>query len=116
VAALIRVIGHELNNSLAPIKSIAGSLESLLGRDPMPADWRDDMSHGLSIIARGPTRSGRFTSAYARLARLPPPSRVATELAPLVRPRRVARITAADRARRGPAWWWTPTPISSSSC
>ena len=82
---LIRVIGHELNNSLAPIKSIAGSLESMLGRDPMPADWRDDMSHGLSIIAARSDALGRFTSAYARLARLPPPSRVPTELAPLMR-------------------------------
>jgi nitrogen fixation/metabolism regulation signal transduction histidine kinase len=87
---LIRVIGHELNNSLAPIKSIAGSLESLLDRDPLPADWRDDMSHGLSIIASRSDALGRFTSAYARLARLPPPSRVRTELAPLMR--RVASL------------------------
>ena len=82
---LIRVIGHELNNSLAPIKSIAGSLESLLGREPLPADWRDDMTHGLGIIASRSDALGRFTSAYARLARLPPPSRVPTELGPLVR-------------------------------
>jgi len=82
---LIRVIGHELNNSLAPIKSIAGSLESLLGRDPLPGDWRDDMTHGLGIIAARSDALGRFTSAYARLARLPPPSRVRTELAPLLR-------------------------------
>jgi two-component system, NtrC family, nitrogen regulation sensor histidine kinase NtrY len=88
---LIRVIGHELNNSLAPIKSIAGSLESLLGRDPMPADWRDDMSHGLSIIAARSDALGRFTSAYARLARLPPPQRIKTDLAPLVR-----RVAALD--------------------
>ena len=88
---LIRVIGHELNNSLAPIKSIAGSLESMLGRDPMPADWREDMSHGLSIIAARSDALGRFTSAYARLARLPPPQRVKTDLGPLVR-----RVAALD--------------------
>ena len=100
---LIRVIGHELNNSLAPIKSIAGSLESLLGRDPMPADWRDDMSHGLSIIAARSDALGRFTSAYARLARLPPPQRVKTELGPLVR--RVAALDtrAAVTLVEGPA-------------
>src|ERR1051325_10507674 len=39
---LIRVIGHELNNSLAPIKSIAGSLGALVSRTPPPDDWRDD--------------------------------------------------------------------------
>jgi two-component system, NtrC family, nitrogen regulation sensor histidine kinase NtrY len=33
---LIRVIGHEMNNSLAPIKSIAGSLATIVERDPRP--------------------------------------------------------------------------------
>src|SRR5450755_1458934 len=36
---LVRVLGHELNNSLAPIKSIAGSLEAIAARDPLPDDW-----------------------------------------------------------------------------
>jgi nitrogen fixation/metabolism regulation signal transduction histidine kinase len=71
---LIRVIGHELNNSLAPIKSIAGSLEGLLGRTPPPPDWRDDMRRGLAIIASRSDALGRFTAAYARLARLPAPN------------------------------------------
>jgi signal transduction histidine kinase len=70
---LIRVLGHELNNSLAPIKSIAGSLESLLSRDPPPADWRDDMRRGLAVIASRSEALSRFMGAYARLARLPPP-------------------------------------------
>src|SRR5215212_10895029 len=48
---IVRVLGHELNNSLAPIKSIAGSLETLIRRDPPPADWRDDARSGLNIIA-----------------------------------------------------------------
>src|SRR5881394_752680 len=39
---LVRVLGHELNNSLAPIKSVAGSLENLLRRDPLPTDWHED--------------------------------------------------------------------------
>jgi two-component system, NtrC family, nitrogen regulation sensor histidine kinase NtrY len=72
---LIRVIGHELNNSLAPIKSIAGSLESLLGHDPPPDDWRDDMQRGLAVIASRADALSRFTTAYARLARLPAPNK-----------------------------------------
>ena len=71
---LIRVIGHELNNSLAPIKSIAGSLEGLIGRTPPPPDWRDDMRRGLAIIASRSDALSRFTAAYARLARLPAPN------------------------------------------
>src|SRR6476661_2676604 len=70
---LIRVIGHELNNSLAPIKSIAGSLATLLERDPPPADWREDMQRGLSVIASRSEALSRFMNAYARLAKLPRP-------------------------------------------
>src|SRR6186713_3435670 len=75
---LIRVIGHEMNNSLAPIKSIAGSLATILERDPPPSDWRDDMQRGLAVIASRSESLSRFMSAYARLAKLPPP-----KLAPL---------------------------------
>src|SRR5436305_10364903 len=39
---LVRVLGSEMNNSLAPIKSLAGSLETLLRREPRPRDWKDD--------------------------------------------------------------------------
>jgi two-component system, NtrC family, nitrogen regulation sensor histidine kinase NtrY len=70
---LIRVLGHELNNSLTPIKSIAQSLASLVARTPRPADADADMSRGLEIIADRADALARFTDAYARLARLPPP-------------------------------------------
>jgi nitrogen fixation/metabolism regulation signal transduction histidine kinase len=82
---LIRVLGHELNNSLAPIKSIAGSLESLLGRTPPPSDWREDMQRGLAVIASRADALSRFTGTYARLARLPPPERKRVEFDALMR-------------------------------
>ena len=75
---LIRVIGHEMNNSLAPIKSIAGSLSSIIDREPPPSDWREDVQRGLGVIASRSESLSRFMSAYARLAKLPPP-----KLAPL---------------------------------
>lgn len=81
---LIRVIGHELGNSLAPIKSIAGSLETLLQRNPLPADWRDDMTKGLHVIASRTESLSRFTAAYARLARLPAPILAPVVLKPLL--------------------------------
>jgi len=71
---LLRVLGHELNNSLAPIKSMAATLESLLARNPRPADWQDDMVRGLAVIASRSEALGRFMGDYARLARLPQPS------------------------------------------
>ncbi len=70
---LVRVLGHELNNSLAPIKSIAGSLETLIKREPLPDDWRDDTRRGLSIIATRSEGLSRFLGSYARLAKLPRP-------------------------------------------
>ncbi|HUJ39964.1 MAG TPA: ATP-binding protein [Candidatus Acidoferrales bacterium] len=71
---LIRVLGHELNNSLAPVKSIADSLSTLLSREALPADWRDDTQRGLEVISGRVEALGRFTSAYAKLARLPSPT------------------------------------------
>ena len=88
---LIRVIGHELGNSLAPIKSIAGSLETLLRREPPPADWRDDMQRGLQVIASRTESLGRFTGAYARLARLPAPRLAPVTITPLLQ-----RVAAFD--------------------
>jgi nitrogen fixation/metabolism regulation signal transduction histidine kinase len=82
---LIRVIGHELNNSLAPIRSVAGSLEALVLREPRPADWEEDLRRGLSVIAARAEALRRFMDAYAQLARLPAPSRRRVELGPLVR-------------------------------
>jgi two-component system nitrogen regulation sensor histidine kinase NtrY len=70
---LVRVIGHELNNSLAPIKSIAGTMEKMLLKTPRPEDWESDLQNGLAIIASRADSLSRFMEAYARLARLPPP-------------------------------------------
>jgi two-component system nitrogen regulation sensor histidine kinase NtrY len=82
---LVRVLGHELNNSLAPIKSIAGSLESLVKRDPLPSDWREDTSRGLSIIATRSEGLSRFMGAYARLAKLPRPQLAPVEIGVWIR-------------------------------
>ena len=71
---LVRVLGHELNNSLTPIKSIAGSLENLMAGDTLPADWQEDMRRGLAVISARSEALSRFIGAYARLAKLPRPT------------------------------------------
>ncbi len=70
---LIRVLGHEINNSLAPIKSISGSLQDLIRRERRPPDLDDDIAQGLAVITARSEALARFMSSYARLARLPPP-------------------------------------------
>src|SRR3954471_2938 len=82
---LVRVLGHEMNNSLAPIKSLAGSLEALLRKEPRPADWQDDARSGLKSIAGRADSLSRFMEAYARLARLPPPQKEYFDLSELIR-------------------------------
>jgi two-component system, NtrC family, nitrogen regulation sensor histidine kinase NtrY len=82
---LIRVLGHEMNNSLAPIKSIAGSLESRLAREPRPPDLDEDIRRGLAVIASRSEALSRFMEAYSRLARLPPPQLQPVDMGALVR-------------------------------
>src|SRR5947209_13145987 len=88
---IVRVLGHELNNSLAPIKSIAGSLASLLAREPLPPDWRDDARRGLDVVSARAESLSRFTESYARLARLPGP-----RLAPVALGRLVRRVAGPE--------------------
>ena len=92
---LVRVLSHELNNSLAPIRSIAGSLTSLLTREPRPDDWLADAQRGLAVVSSRTEALTRFLEGYATLARLPAPRLASVALAPLVE--RVAGIETRVR-------------------
>jgi nitrogen fixation/metabolism regulation signal transduction histidine kinase len=89
---LIRVLSHEINNSLAPIQSIAGSLRALLERRPPAApgtgaasEASGELKEGLDIIETRSRSLARFMHAYARLARLPKPTLGTVDAAALVR-------------------------------
>lgn len=82
---LIRVLSHEINNSLAPIQSIAGTLQRLAEQEPPPPDLGDDLRQGLGIISGRSRALSRFMAEYARLARLPPPSRQPMDVGAWVR-------------------------------
>lgn len=85
---IVRVLSHEINNSLAPIKSITGSLLSLLDRKPgAPPHFDDveDLRRGLNVIGGRSEALVRFMSAYARLAKLPAPNRVSLDVGTWVR-------------------------------
>jgi len=87
---IIRVIGHELNNSLAPITSLAGSMGRLTEQDPLPADWRTDLGRGLEVISSRAEALARFMSDCSRLAKMPEPSLAPVDIAACVR--RVAEL------------------------
>ena len=100
---IIRVLSHEINNSLAPIKSIAGSLGSLMRRQPAPEDLESNLTGGLKVIAGRSESLGRFMAAYARLARLPAPKLRSTDIEPLIRRNAALETRIQVEVADGPA-------------
>jgi nitrogen fixation/metabolism regulation signal transduction histidine kinase len=92
---LIRVIGHEVNNSLTPIRSLAGTLRDMLQRTLAPGQARAETLEALGVIAERTEGLGRFLAQYSRLARLPPPRPRWVPLAPLL-----ARVAVLDPEHR----------------
>jgi two-component system nitrogen regulation sensor histidine kinase NtrY len=89
---VVRVLGHELNNSLAPIKSIAGSLEEAVAMETADTPLHANLTRGLGVISRRADALARFLSVYSELARLPEPTLRTVELEGMVR-----RAVALDR-------------------
>jgi nitrogen fixation/metabolism regulation signal transduction histidine kinase len=81
---IIRVLGHELNNSLAPIQSIADSLLSSAKRPGRREDWESDLERGLQVIGSRSAALGRFLDGYRQLARLPAPQPKPVNLAEML--------------------------------
>ena len=97
---LIRVLSHEINNSLAPIQSIASSLQTRLARAALAPEEAREMSDGLSVIETRAEALGRFLHAYAQLARLPRPRLLPLDVAAWVR-RAVSLETRVSVEGRG---------------
>ena len=79
---IVRVLSHEINNSLTPIKSIAHSIRRMLSRVPnLPRG--DEIQEGLNLIETRSGSLGRFLRAYAQLARLPKPQQRPVQIGPI---------------------------------
>ena len=94
---LVRVLGHEIGNSLGPISSIAETLRSGLVQRERRPDLDDDLQRGLEVIARRAAALARFMQSYARLVRLPPPRLGRVDVAAWVR----RTVDLETRARVG---------------
>jgi nitrogen fixation/metabolism regulation signal transduction histidine kinase len=108
---LIRVIGHEINNSLTPIKSIAGSLRSWIHINPLKVQTMDgfagddqlfNLERGLKIIENRAESLNRFIQAYRQLAQLPPPALQPVSLHPLVERAVALETRVAVQLKPGP--------------
>ncbi len=86
---IVRVLSHEINNSLTPIKSIAHSIKRMISRAP-DVPRASEIQEGLTLIETRSGTLGRFLRSYAQLARLPRPQQRPTPLLPLAR--RVAEL------------------------
>lgn len=82
---LIRVLGHELNNSLGPIKSTAETLHRLAGRQTDKEEWHQDLESGLEVIRQRSEALSRFMASYSQLARLPAPHLEPVEITEVTR-------------------------------
>ena len=82
---LLRVLSHEITNSMAPIGSMVETLHGLLpgAGTPLDAEVDADLRHGLDVIGQRSGALQRFIGQYARLARLPPPQPTTVDVASL---------------------------------
>jgi signal transduction histidine kinase len=104
-------MGHELNTSLAPIQSVAQSLESGLSgiantpemQTTATAGLVEDMKAGFGIIRSRTESLGRFMAAYAKIARLPAPKLAPVDVKDWIS--RVVKLEAQVRLKveEGPA-------------
>ena len=78
---LLRVLGHEINNSLAPIQSLSATLRDHVKRTPRAEDWEQDLDRGLEVIGGRSASLARFMASYTLLARMPAPTRAPVDVA-----------------------------------
>jgi len=86
---IVRVLSHEINNSLTPIKSIAHSIKRMIGRIP-DVPRASEIQDGLALIETRSGSLGRFLRQYAQLAKLPKPQERPIQILPLAR--RIAEL------------------------
>jgi nitrogen fixation/metabolism regulation signal transduction histidine kinase len=81
---LIKVISHEVNNSLYPISSISQTLSKLTNMEPLADDWQSDITQGLSVINERANNLTDFIKRYAKVAKLPEPNKQVFSMAQLL--------------------------------
>jgi two-component system nitrogen regulation sensor histidine kinase NtrY len=99
---LVRVLGHEINNSLGPISSIAETLRTGLQQPTPRPDLHEDLTRGLEVIERRAAALARFMQSYARLVRLPPPRIGSVDVAGWIQRTADLETRAAVSVRPGP--------------
>ena len=104
---LIRMMSHEVNNSVGASSSL---LQSSLAYAPhLPAGDRDDFERAVRIAIERLARLNAFMRSFADVVRLPPPVRQPADLVDILRS--IEGLTSAERARRRIAWRTAATDV-----
>lgn len=71
---LIRILTHEIMNSVAPITSLSGTIDAMLADEPVPSTQTlNDVRQSVQVIQRRGEGLLAFTETYRSLTRIPPP-------------------------------------------
>jgi two-component system nitrogen regulation sensor histidine kinase NtrY len=113
---LIRLVAHEVNNSIGAVNSLLGSFQHYAPQ--LDADDRPDYQQGLAVSIARNTQLADFVAGYARLVRLPPPTPHPLDLHALLRD--LGQLLAAQSAAQGVRWHWKlagpgPLPVHADS-
>ena len=81
---IMRVISHEVNNSLYPVSSLSQTLLTVVNQTPRESDWLEDVNQGLNIIIQRSERLNEFIKRYAKVAKLPLPNKQPVEVTPVI--------------------------------
>jgi PAS domain S-box-containing protein len=99
---LIRVIGHEVHNSMTPIKVMVDGLDMLLRRSPPPEDWQATSAERLGLVSERIDRLSGFIEMYSSLAKVPKPRLVRLDVGTLVRDVAALEDRVSVRVEAGP--------------
>lgn len=81
---LMKVISHELLNSITPIRSISQNLQELVEQDSISSDDLEDIKNGVGTMLRRSDLLQKFVEGYRKLAMLPSPLKEKIDLLQLI--------------------------------
>ena len=99
---LIRLMAHEVNNSIGAVNSLLGSFRHYAPQ--LAAADQPDFRQALAVSIDRNTQLADFVAGYARLVRLPPPAPHPLDLHQLLRD--LAQLLAAQSAAQNVTWHW----------
>lgn len=103
---LIRLMSHEVNNSIGAVNSLLDSFRHYAPQ--LAAADQPDYRQALAVSIARNTQLAEFIGSYARLVRLPPPAPHPTDVHALLRD--LGRLLAPQSAAQGVAWHWELAP------